>query len=195
VLGFPAARSEHPFAKKWYGAYLALEWIVREHPDAEGYLWTNDDVALNYWKLRGANKSRIWAQRYLGGTSRCTRGRRRSLRMTGRPRPPPGEVACHCSHVNTTLMPSLYSCSHCIHGCSRVNPQALVCSLTVVLRCLRSSAEPPLGWRTRHWRPPRAQFGKSMLPLRHRYPKRVRIFSTYRAMTAWLWWTTSCPTF
>lgn len=39
---------------------------MKEHPDAEGYLWTNDDVALNYWKLRGANKSKIWAQRYLG---------------------------------------------------------------------------------------------------------------------------------
>lgn len=33
---------------------------MRRYPEAAGFLWTNDDVVVNYWRLVGANKTKLW---------------------------------------------------------------------------------------------------------------------------------------
>eukprot|EP00271_Cylindrocystis_brebissonii_P023692 TRINITY_DN996_c0_g3_i1.p1 TRINITY_DN996_c0_g3~~TRINITY_DN996_c0_g3_i1.p1 ORF type:complete len:534 (+),score=116.82 TRINITY_DN996_c0_g3_i1:180-1781(+) len=40
--------------------YTALPGIMEQHPSADGFLFTNDDLILNYWNLPGADKDRIW---------------------------------------------------------------------------------------------------------------------------------------
>lgn len=52
-----AARSSH---KKWDFAYFDLPRIFQAHRSAAGFLWTNDDVAMNYWNLVKGNKSKLW---------------------------------------------------------------------------------------------------------------------------------------
>ena len=37
---------------------MGLPDILRRYPQAEGLLWSNDDVVINYWNLAGANKVR-----------------------------------------------------------------------------------------------------------------------------------------
>ena len=37
-------------------SYSALPAIMERYPHADGFLWTNDDLLLNYWMLAGANK-------------------------------------------------------------------------------------------------------------------------------------------
>lgn len=44
----------------WGYHYAALPRILRRFPEAEGVLWTNDDVVINYWNFLGANKSKLW---------------------------------------------------------------------------------------------------------------------------------------
>jgi len=55
-----AVRNHHKWRGKWYYAFWHLPKVIADFPDADGYLWTNDDVALNYWKLLDANMSKLW---------------------------------------------------------------------------------------------------------------------------------------
>ena len=45
-------------AVPWWHLYVGLPDILRRYPQAEGLLWSNDDVVINYWNLAGANKVR-----------------------------------------------------------------------------------------------------------------------------------------
>lgn len=54
------ARAPRPWRWDWHYSYFGLPKIMARFPDAEGFLWSNDDVIINYWNLLGANKSRIW---------------------------------------------------------------------------------------------------------------------------------------
>lgn len=44
----------------WAYHYAALPRIMARYATAEGLLWTNDDVAVNYWNLVKANKTKLW---------------------------------------------------------------------------------------------------------------------------------------
>lgn len=33
---------------------------MARYPNATGFLWTNDDVAISYWKLLQGNTSKLW---------------------------------------------------------------------------------------------------------------------------------------
>lgn len=33
---------------------------MARYPDADGFLWTNDDVMLSYWKLLEADTTKLW---------------------------------------------------------------------------------------------------------------------------------------
>lgn len=60
-----AALSYYPDAPDpWWGTWMYHFWslrrIMRRYPEAAGFLWTNDDVVVNYWRLVGANKTKLW---------------------------------------------------------------------------------------------------------------------------------------
>lgn len=55
-----AARGSPYWRQEWCYAYFYLPNVVARYPSAEGFLWTNDDVVLNYWHLLRANKSKLW---------------------------------------------------------------------------------------------------------------------------------------
>ena len=40
----------------WHFYYAALPHLFSAFPHAEGLLWSNDDVVINYWNLASANK-------------------------------------------------------------------------------------------------------------------------------------------
>jgi len=49
----------------WRGLHLGVPLrrparLLGRFPEAEGLLWTNDDVVINYWNFLGANKSKLW---------------------------------------------------------------------------------------------------------------------------------------
>lgn len=44
----------------WATGYLHLARVIRDYPKAEGVLWVSDGMALNYWQLQAANKSKLW---------------------------------------------------------------------------------------------------------------------------------------
>jgi hypothetical protein len=46
--------------KDWRMCYFNLPKIMARYPEAEGFLWTNDDVVINYWNLVGADKTKLW---------------------------------------------------------------------------------------------------------------------------------------
>lgn len=39
---------------------MHLPRVIRDFPNAEGVLWVSDGMALNYWQLLSANKSKLW---------------------------------------------------------------------------------------------------------------------------------------
>lgn len=55
-----AARAHRGLQHEWGYAYFHLPKVIARFPEAEGFLWTNDDVVLNYWNLLRANKSKLW---------------------------------------------------------------------------------------------------------------------------------------
>lgn len=63
---FAAVRYNYPKAPGfWQGSvwayhYGALPRLLQRYPNAEGLLWTNDDVVINYWNFLKANKSKLW---------------------------------------------------------------------------------------------------------------------------------------
>lgn len=58
--GFALHDAARASGRKWDYAYFDLLTVFARHKRAEGFLWTNDDVALNYWNLMRGNKSRLW---------------------------------------------------------------------------------------------------------------------------------------
>ena len=40
----------------WYFAYAAIPLVFAKYPEAEGLLWSNDDVVINYWNYMAADK-------------------------------------------------------------------------------------------------------------------------------------------
>jgi len=60
ALWWCAARTHRGLRHEWAFAYFHLPKVMARFPEAEGFLWTNDDVVLNYWNLLRANKSRLW---------------------------------------------------------------------------------------------------------------------------------------
>jgi len=60
-VGCPsAARGPARFRSDWRNQYWCLPRIMARFPDADGFLWTNDDVMLNYWNLLQADKTKLW---------------------------------------------------------------------------------------------------------------------------------------
>lgn len=55
-----AARGHHKWRGEWYFAFWHIPRVVADFPDADGYMWTNDDVAINYWKLLKGDLSKLW---------------------------------------------------------------------------------------------------------------------------------------
>lgn len=55
-----AARAMEPWASKGSYSYFFFPRLAARHPWADGYLWLDADVELNYWRLQRANKSRLW---------------------------------------------------------------------------------------------------------------------------------------
>jgi len=49
-----------PFRWEWKYQFWCLAKIMARYPDADGFLWTNDDVMLSYWKFIEANKTKLW---------------------------------------------------------------------------------------------------------------------------------------
>jgi len=49
-----------PWLWDWRNQYWWLPKIMARYPEAEGFLWTNDDVIVNYWKFLGADKTKLW---------------------------------------------------------------------------------------------------------------------------------------
>ncbi|KAJ7547308.1 hypothetical protein O6H91_08G079600 [Diphasiastrum complanatum] len=44
----------------WDQAYEAIPTVFDRYPHADGYLYLEDDVILNYWNLIRANKNKLW---------------------------------------------------------------------------------------------------------------------------------------
>lgn len=55
-----AARAPARFRSDWRNQYWCLPRIMARFPHADGFLWTNDDVMLNYWNLLKADKTKLW---------------------------------------------------------------------------------------------------------------------------------------
>ena len=43
-------------ATPWYFAYAAIPVVFAKYPEAEGLMWSNDDVVINYWNYMQADK-------------------------------------------------------------------------------------------------------------------------------------------
>lgn len=55
-----AGRGPAPWLWDWRNQYWWLPKIMARFPEAEGFLWTNDDVIVNYWNFLKADKTKLW---------------------------------------------------------------------------------------------------------------------------------------
>eukprot|EP00897_Mesotaenium_endlicherianum_P007133 jgi/Mesen1/6448/ME000033S05735 len=51
----PYVKPFQSYSKAWY-AYAAIPGIMAAYPHARGFLWTNDDIVLDYWRLARFDK-------------------------------------------------------------------------------------------------------------------------------------------
>lgn len=64
-----SGKKHHPLKSQWHAAYTHLPVLIARYRDAEGFLWVEDAVVLNYWTLGATNKSRLWLP---GPSATCT---------------------------------------------------------------------------------------------------------------------------